>query len=209
MLPMLLRMPRSRIARATLLATQLALAACNSSESNGSDGVEFATGAVNLALSAGGTEVSSVNYKITGNGLTREGTIPLTANGNTFSALIPGIPVGQGYTIALNGAGGDGAGQCVGSAQFGITAGQTSSVTVHLRCPGSKQTGSLLVNGDINTCAVAESAGAASTNITVGKPVVLTGIGADQDQAPSALTYTWTIVGGAATLKDANKATAE
>jgi uncharacterized repeat protein (TIGR04052 family) len=157
-------------------------------------------GSLDLALSAGGTEITSISYTITGNGFTKQGSIPTTSSGKTFSSLITGIPGGMGYSITLTAKDATGNLMCKGNATFNVTAGQTTSVTVKLQCPGTRKSGSVLVTGEINVCAVVEAAAAASPTASVGVPVDLVGVGSDEDNAPGALTYKWVVKSGPATV---------
>lgn len=192
-----------------LFAAYGASASYGCSEQGDSVGNEYAVGSVDLALSAGDTEIASLTYEITGNNFTKQGSIPVSSAGDTFSALISGIPAGQGYTIGLNATDATGDLMCKGSATFNIIAGQTSSVTVNLQCPGKHRTGSVMVNGQINVCPVVEAATSSSSSVPVGATVDLSGIANDDDAGPSALTYQWTVSSGPGTLSAANQAAAK
>jgi hypothetical protein len=166
-----------------------ALVGC-SKNSSADDLAEVGAGSVGLALTAGGVEIKSITYHISANSFTKDGTIPVNSSGTSFSALIVGIPPGQGYTITLNAAT-----SCMGSAMFNVTAAQTTPVTIHLQCAGSHKTGSIMVNGSLNVCPVVDAAGADSLDIVVGAPVTLTTSASDEDSGPAALTYAWTAAG--------------
>src|SRR5262245_12936449 len=90
-------------------------------------------GAVALGLTLAGAEFLTVNYQITGNGITPiTGSIDVT-NATNPTAFVSNIPAGSGYlvtmvTISTNGV------QCAGSAAFTIVAGQTAAVQVILQC---------------------------------------------------------------------------
>ena len=63
--------------------------------------------------------------------------------------------------------------QCAGSAPFSVTAGATTGVTVHLQCHEAPTTGSVLVNGTINQCAVVDGLSASPAEVRVGGSIAL------------------------------------
>jgi uncharacterized repeat protein (TIGR04052 family) len=191
---------RFRLGGAFCVLLSLTAASGCSKDGDDEQGVSQDIGALDLALSAGGTEVTSISYTITGNGFTKQGSIPTAASGKIFSSLITGIPGGMGYSITLNAKDASGNFMCKGSASFNVTAGQTTSVTVKLQCPGTRKSGSVLVTGEFNVCAVVEAAAAALPTVSVGVPVDLLGVGSDEDNAPGALTYKWEVKSGPATV---------
>ncbi|MET0594855.1 MAG: hypothetical protein ABW133_19295, partial [Polyangiaceae bacterium] len=177
------------------LATLTASAALNcSGESHKnipSDGVKNA-GSVGLELQiAPGINIDVVTYTITGpNGYSSTGSINV-ANSTTISALIGGIPAGNGYTITLNASATNDAGvNCVGQATFNVTANTTTPVTVHLQCrkPGN---GSIIINGTVNVCPTIDSLGASPTSVNVGGTISLTSAGSDSDGVPSPISFAW------------------
>ncbi|HSY38117.1 MAG TPA: lamin tail domain-containing protein, partial [Polyangia bacterium] len=151
---------------------------------------------------APGISLNSVAYAISGPaGFTRSGSVDVSQSA-TVSATIGGLPAGTGFTIALTSADTSGSTQCMGSAPFSVTAGATTGVTVHLLCHEAPTTGSVLVNGTINQCAVVDGLSANPAEVLVGGAIALSGAGHDTDGAPAALTYHWTATAG--TLSDAN-----
>ncbi len=170
---------------------------------------EETVGTMGLALQlAPGVQINTVTYTITGNGLTKTGSIDVSTT-NTITALIGGIPAGAGYTIALAAVSTDGSVSCTGSATFSVAARATTAVTVHLQCTGTKKNGSVLVDGTINVCPVVDAISATPTTAAVGATVALSAVGSDVDSAPAALTYAWSASstnGGAGTFGTATAA---
>jgi len=150
------------------------------------------SGSIGLALQAGGVTLNSVSYTIIGNGYSKSGTINL-AGSSLLSAVIGGIPAGNGYSISLSASDAtNSAITCSGSASFNVTAGATTSTQVKLQCKTPAKTGSVMVNGTLNVCPVIDSLSVAPAETTVGNAVGLTATGSDADKAPSALSYSWT-----------------
>ena len=153
-------------------------------------------GSVDVAVVQGGVTLTSVGYTISGpNGFSSTGTINV-ASSNTISAVIGGIPAGNGYTIALSATGTDGATTCAGSATFNVTAGAVATVAVTLDCHQPAKTGSVAVNGTINICPVADGLSANPSDVAVGFPIALAIAAHDLDNGPSPLTYSWTAPSG-------------
>jgi len=90
------------------------------------------------------------------------------------ASVVFGIPSGTGYTITLTGTASDGATTCGGSAGFAVTAGATSSVSLHIGCHQPSQTGSVSVGGTINVCPVIDGLGASPAEVIVGGTLALT-----------------------------------
>ena len=140
--------------------------------------------------------LTSVNYTIVGpNSFSKSGTINV-ASSSAISAVIGGLPAGNGFTITLSATGTDGATTCGGSATFDVTAHTATAVTVLLDCHQPATTGSVSVNGNLNICPVADGISANPTDIAVGFPVSLALTAHDSDSGPSPLTYSWTAASG-------------
>ncbi|MEI9935602.1 MAG: lamin tail domain-containing protein [Pseudomonadota bacterium] len=153
-------------------------------------------GSVGLALQAGGVTLNNVSYTIVGSGFTKSGTLDVT-NSTSISAVIGGIPAGNGYTITLSASDAGSSGTtCSGSATFSVTAGATTSTQVNLQCRAPSKTGSVMVNGVLNICPVIDSLSVAPAETTIGHAVSLTASGSDADRVPSALSYSWTSTSG-------------
>ena len=153
-----------------------------------------------------GVSIDKIHYKITGPGsYTKTGDIPVGGSGTTFSAKIDGIPADDGYTLKLDAVEAGGSTKCMGSADFSVVANAVTAVSVRLQCPGMKgggngDTGSVMVNGTINICAVAQNATA--TPSADGTTLALVGVGSDEDDAPAPITYKWTATKGTLTGSD-------
>jgi arylsulfatase A-like enzyme len=176
------------------LGASATLGGC-SSDSPGDSGVEqLGTLGVHLDVAPGVT-LDSVTYTITGNGFTKSGSID-TSGAPTVTATIGGIPAGNAYTITLTATSAEGGTSFTGSANFNVTAGKTTSVTVHLRGTGATGNGSVTVNGTLNVGPVVDELTATPLSVFVGKTVKLQGVGRDPDAAPAPLSYYWSTTGG-------------
>src|SRR5205814_5787353 len=108
--------------------------------SNGGSTANGGAGSVDVALVVGGVTLNSVSYTINGpNSFTTSGTINV-ASSATLTAVIGGIPAGNGYTITMSATGIDGT-SCGGSATFNVTAGAVTAVSVTLDCHQAAKTG--------------------------------------------------------------------
>jgi arylsulfatase A-like enzyme len=143
--------------------------------------------------------LASVSYGVTGNGSTRQGTVPVPAGGAAFSFVVDRLPSGDGYAVSLTATSVDGHTTCSGGpTPFQVVAGAESSVLVRLQCRGDQaRTGSVLVNGSLNLCPVIDTATAVPLSAPTGGTIQLAGAASDRDAAPSALTYHWTATAGA------------
>ncbi len=158
-------------------------------------------GSVDIALIQGGVTLTSVSYSITGpNGFSKSGSINV-ASSATLSAIIGGLPTGNGFTITLSATGTDGT-TCGGSATFNVTAGTVTKVNLTLDCHQPAKTGSIAVNGTINVCPNLEALSASPAEVAVGASLSLSAAADDPDSGPSALSYNWTASSG--TLTGAN-----
>ena len=179
-------------------AGALSVAACGSAGEvrQGADQSETA-GTIGLSLQlSGGIVLDSQNYVITGpNGFSKSGSIDLSA-ASAYSAVIGGIPAGTGYSITLSGNASDGTTSCNGSASFDVTARTTTQVTVAISCHQAAKTGSVLVQGAVNTCPVIDGLSASPSSVFLGATLALSGSAHDADAAPSALSLTWSASSG-------------
>jgi hypothetical protein len=177
------------------LASAGLVGACSGTDTpSGGAAVDSSTGTLQFALQLGnGSTVSSASYVITGpGGFTKAASINL-ANSSTLSALIGGIPAGMGYSITITAISTDGATSCGGSASFNVTAGATTTVTVHLSCHEAPSTGSVLVNGTINLCPTIDSV---SSDPPKGNTIAISSAASDPDSGPQPLSYIWTTSSG-------------
>lgn len=162
-------------------------------ESDGSDNV----GSVGLELQvAFGLTLNAVDYTITGPlGFTRTGTIDVS-HSSTISAVLSGLPFGAGYQISLQGVLAAGKGTCAGAAGFDIDSSATRPLTVHLTCELAPGTGSISINGTINSCPRVDALEAVPAEVAVGGSIALRAAAVDADHAPSPLAYAWTASAG-------------
>ena len=162
-------------------------------------------GSVDIALVQGGVTLTTVSYAVSGpNAFSKTGSINV-ANSTTVSAVIGGLPAGNGFTITLTGTGTDGTTNCGGSATFNVTAGTVTKVNVTLDCHQPAKTGSIAVNGTINVCPNLDALSASPAEVAVGGSLSLSAVADDPDNGPSPLAYSWTTSSG--TLTGANTAT--
>ena len=175
------------------LAAGLSVFGCSAADSTPtSQEANEESGSVGLSLQAGGVTLNSVSYTIVGSGFSKSGSINV-ANSSQISAVIGGIPAGNGYSISLSATdAANSATTCTGSASFNVTAGATSTAQVRLQCKAPSKTGSVMVNGTLNVCPVIDSLSVAPAETTVGNSVGLSATGSDADQSPNALSYSWT-----------------
>jgi hypothetical protein len=153
-------------------------------------------GSIGLELTAApGVTLTSVTYTITGNGLTKAGAID-ASNSPTISGTIGGIPAGRGYTIALTATSIEGDTTFTGSANFDVTAGATTSVTVRLNGSGKTGNGSVAVKGTLNVNPRVDEVTVTPQTVFVGGSIELVAVGRDPDAWPSPLSYYWSTTGG-------------
>lgn len=180
------------------LGTACAVVSC-SSDDKGSDPVSNAetVGSVGLKLSpVSGLTFASASYSITGpGGFTKTGTVELSKS-SKLSALISGLPVGNGFSVSVSSTSTDGGTSCSGSASFNVTARTTSQATVRLQCREAAKTGGVLVNGELNACARIDGIDANPAEALIGAPIQLSATAHDSDAAPAALSYKWTASSG-------------
>ncbi len=188
---------RSLSVLALLSSSAFVVGGCSeSSPSTGTTANNRGVGSVDIAVVQGGVTLTSVGYTISGpNSFSSTGTINVAAS-STISAVIGGLPAGNGYTITLSATGTDGATSCGGSGTFNVTAGAVATVAVTLDCHQPGTTGSVAVNGTLNVCPVADGLSANPSDVAVGFPVALAIAAHDPDSAPSPLAYSWSAPSG-------------
>jgi hypothetical protein len=180
-----------------LLSVFLAGGAC-SFAGCGTDASDENIGEARLAVIVqGGIVVNTVSYTVTGPGVSKTGSIDVSHSA-TISSVIS-LPAGGPDTIQLSATSADGSLSCGGSASFSVTAHQTSPVTVSVTCHETSHTGSVLVNGLLNVCAIVDSV---TSTPPTGTSIALTTVAHDLDGAPSPISYHWTTSSG--TLSDAS-----
>jgi hypothetical protein len=152
------------------------------------------TGSIGLALTvAPGITVDSVDYSVTGSGMSAvTGTLPAgDGTGNTFIALINGIPAGTARHVELTANASNGT-TCKGDATVDVIAGQVTEVTVVLECRGDAG-GSILVNGKLDQCPRIKSLMAAPSSAPVGGAISVAAAATDADDP---ITILWTAPSG-------------
>jgi hypothetical protein len=185
---------RERVLLLALFSGGSLLAGCGVGANDGATtgGASGDVGSVALALQVAGATVNSFSYSLTGPS-SKSGSIDVS-NSTTVSTLLSPIPAGTGYSLTLNGTSTDGSTTCTGtSGTFNVTAKMTTSVSVAIECNKAHTTGSVLIKGSINVCAEVTGVSAAPP---VGATIALTAMADDPDNAPSAITYTWTTDSG-------------
>lgn len=175
------------------LGTAAPLGACSSEQSD--KGVED-LGSLDVRLEAApGVTLNSVTYTISGNGFSKTGTID-TSGSEVISGTIGGIPAGNGYTITLTATSVEDGLSFTGSAKFNVTAGATTSVSIHLKAANKRGTGSVTVNATLNVGPVINELTVTPLTVNVGSSIALTAAGSDIDEQPSPLSYYWSSTGG-------------
>jgi len=186
------------IRRAPVLAilsfTAFVVGGCSERSPSSADNAGL--GSVDIAVMEGGITLTSVSYSISGpNGFSTSGTINVGSS-TTVSAIIGGLPAGNGYTITLSATGTGGTTTCGGSGTFNVTAGAVAKVAVTLDCHQPPKTGSVAVNGTLNVCPIADGISANPADVAVGFPVALAIAAHDPDNGPAPLAYSWTAASG-------------
>ncbi len=182
------------------LSLSFAAAGCGSGDAaigvpSGPEGERVGDGSLALTL-ASGAELASASYTIVGpGGFSKTGALD-TSRSSKISATIAGLPAGSGYSITLSATSVAGTIACAGSAAFSVTGGQATAVSVAVSCKETAKTGSVLVSGSFNLCAVADGITATPSELYVGGSIELIGLAHDSDAAPAALSYQWTASSG-------------
>jgi phospholipase C len=197
------------------VAATVAINGCSSAgtpaESNGSGtepGNSETTGTAGIQLQvAPGITINTLNYTLTGpNGFSKTGSINVS-NSTVAATIIGGLPSGSGYSISLSGESTDDSTMCAGLATFSIKAGTTTAVPVLISCSVQPNTGSVAVNGTVNTCPTVTGLNASPSQVTTGNALTVSGTAVDPDNGPSPLTYSWTATSGALTNASTPNAT--
>jgi hypothetical protein len=180
---------------ATVIVSQLG---CLQSHGDSSSVAEN-SGSVGVKLTlSGGEQIQSVGWTITGpNGaatVVETGTNNVQ-NSDSVGFLVGGLPAGTNFSILLSGTSTDGTVTCAGSAEFNVTAGATTNVSVALPCnAAAPDAGSALVNGTTFNCASVTAVTANPVEVTVGSSIAVSASAVGPDA--SALNYTWTASSG-------------
>ena len=169
-------------------------------------------GAVELGLNiAPGVSIDTVQYSITGNGITPiNGAVNVRADGSTVAPIIGGLTEGR-YVAELHTLSNDGRTSCQGNGQFMIRRRVTLRITVILDCrqipPGAVFTGAVSIGAVFNNCPVLSSYTVSAGTTPVQTPVAVTASASDPDP-DTMLTYNWeSLDGGTFQPPDASNAT--
>jgi len=172
---------------------------------DGSEADSEHTGSIGLALQlAPGLTLNQLSYTILGPLAFQKSGVIDVSNSAKISAVISGLPAGDGYSVTLSGTSTDGSTTCSGSASFKVTAHQTTVASLGLSCHQAASNGSVQINGAINLCPVLDGISANPAEVAVGASIALSAIARDADRGPSPLTYSWAASSG--TLSDASAA---
>jgi hypothetical protein len=195
------------LGKAIILGLAVAAASftgCSSdhSRSNSSVSKENA-GDLGLQLAVGDLTVNKVHYVLTNGPNSYTGDLDVT-DASTLTAVIGGVVAGSGYTLTLTATATDGTSQCAGSASgITVTANQTATVAVELRCTKARNRGSVLINGSVNECPdITSVVGDAPNGCLIALHANATDDG--QPNPPGALSYTWTGPAGLSSSTIAN-----
>ena len=176
------------------LGASAPLAGCAGDPEVNSGNEQVGSLGLNLEVAPGVT-LLSVGYTITGNGFTKTGTIDVT-DSPSISGTIGGIPAGNGYTLALSATSVEDETTFTGSANFNVTAGQTTAVSVHLKGTQGGATGSVSVIGTINVGPVIDDFTVTPLTVLTSGDVTLSVGATDVDSGPSPLSYAWSTTNG-------------
>lgn len=152
------------------------------------------TGSIGIRLTvAPGVTIDSVAYSVTGNGMSPvTGTLPAgDGTGNTFVALLKGIPAGSARLVELTANASNGT-TCKGDATVDVFVGKVTEVAVRLDCRGDAG-GAILVNGKLNQCPRIKSLMAAPSTAPVGSAISVAASATDADDPISIL---WSATSG-------------
>ena len=161
------------------------------------------SGSLRLNLNVNGTNVTSVQYTISGADFSDiVGTLPVVDNRNPpVWALITGIPAGTNRTITLRAFDGSGNVICEGSATVDVIEGQTVKVTVQLDCGTTPEEprGDIEIDGDFNIidqnlCPLVNSTFVLPEGIAAGGDADVQIVAVDPNGDP--LTFSWTATSG-------------
>ena len=149
------------------------------------------TGSIGLELDvASGITLHSVVYAISGNGFVKDGDIDVSQS-SALTAVIGGIPAGDGFVITITAISIDGTATCVGSATFSVREDLTTRVTIHLQCRLEHRFGRIDINGDVNICASIDELTAAPMETGVDGTITLVARASDADGPESAIDMTF------------------
>jgi len=125
---------------ALVLIATIAVTSCSRNDSVSSSVSHSGSVAFDLKLSSM-AEITTVTYRITGNGITPIPGILDVTSSNDARAMVTGIPAGTGYTIKLDAVSLDGKTTCTATATFDVVENQTATANVVLLCKATSTLG--------------------------------------------------------------------
>ena len=189
-----------------LAAATLCVGALAVNCSHKDTGSQSEVGSVGLAITLpGGGIVSTVHYSVhnAANVEVTQGNINVADAMASVSIVIGGLPAGGGYTVVLSAMANDGT-SCLGtSAAFTVVANMSVSVNVLLLCRTTGNTGTVIVNGQIDICPIVTSYVVSPLAVSAGGAIDVSSAGSDFD-ASDVVTFHWSA--GAGTFDNANAA---
>lgn len=178
--------PRAALGLVLGLPLAAAFAACGLT-----DDAPPPTGAVDIGfVQVGAHAVKVVTYEISGNGIEPiTGTIDLSDDQATPSAIVGGIPPGSGYVVELSARTDDGQEQCDGMATFDVIANQSATADLSVTCtPDVVKT--IQVNGMTDYCpTLASDSASPPAGLVGGPPITLAASGRSYYSDP--LMFIW------------------
>jgi hypothetical protein len=149
------------------------------------------TGSIGFQLEVGaGITLHSVNYAISGNGFSKQDDVDISRS-PVLSAVIGGLPAGDGFTITITATSLDGSVTCIGTAIFTVMEGVITNVTIHLQCHFGHRNGKADLNGVVNLCPTIEDLTVAPMETTVGGTIALRARLGDADGPAATLESTF------------------
>src|SRR5262245_15030582 len=142
-------MHRRHAVRAALVAIAIVTSSCRELAD-----VPPPEGSIEISfVSTAHLRFSRLDYRISGNEIVeRTGSVSLVDDGATPSALVGGLPEGQGYLLQLQAASDDGAGFCYGAAGFNVVGGESTPVGITLVCSTQQTVRTKVVDGGTDYC---------------------------------------------------------
>jgi len=186
--------------RAILAACLALVVGCGAERGIGSDSVD----SVRLQLDfGGGVTLTSINYDLTGpnNFPERMGTLAVGSSDTiTGNFGTPPLPAGMGYDVKVQGLASDGVSTCTGEVVFNMP--RPMVLQIPLKCSGIAS-----VSATTAVCPTIDSLSVSPSEVYVGSSMQLALAAHDPDNAPAALTATWTAPSGTLTSTSTTGAT--
>jgi hypothetical protein len=147
------------------------------------------TAGLTLELQVGDLTVNTVHYLLTSGTNSYTGDLDV-ADASMLTAVIGGVVAGT-YTLTLTATATDGSSTCGGSASnIVVSANQTATASVELRCTKLRNKGSVLIDGMVNECPdITSVVGDAPNGCSIALHVNAADDG--KPNPPGMLAYTW------------------